>query len=252
MPSGWFVMAWYEDWFDKDEYELLYQNRDASEAVQLADLVEHIVPITPGSSLLDMGCGRGRHAIEFAGRGYGITGVDLSARSIDQARKHAREAGLTIDFRRADMRVPITDKSFDGVLNLFTAFGYFETMDEHQAAIDAMIHPLREDGFFVQDFLNAERVIAELVPEDSREIGDATVSQRRWIENDRIRKEIVFSQGGQSHTFFESVALLRLNDFLLMYNTAGLELIDVKGSYAGEDFGPDSSRMILFSKKRSG
>ena len=59
-------MAWYEDWFDKDEYELLYQNRDASEAVQLADLVEHIVPITPGSSLLDMGCGRGRHAIEFA------------------------------------------------------------------------------------------------------------------------------------------------------------------------------------------
>jgi SAM-dependent methyltransferase len=244
-------MAWYEDWFDKDEYELLYQSRDAVEAVQLADLVERHVQPGPGSRLLDMGCGRGRHAIEFAGRGYDITGVDLSERSIAQAKKLALHAGLEIDFRRADMRVPLTGTSFDGVLNLFTAFGYFETMDENQAAINAMISPLRADGFFVQDFLNADRVISDMVPEDYREIGNAKVTQKRRIENNRIKKEIIFSVGDQTHTFNESVALLSLDDFKSMYEVAGLELTDVMGSYLGEPFTPDSSRMILFSRKRA-
>ena len=245
-------MAWYEDWFDKDEYELLYQNRDASEALQLADLVERLVAPSPGSALLDMGCGRGRHALEFARRGYDITGVDLSARSIQQAMTRAEEAGLTIDFRRADMRIPLTDKTFDGVLNLFTAFGYFESMAENQTAIDSMIAPLKDGGFFVQDFLNADRVISDLVPQDYREIGDARVSQKRWIENNRIRKEIVFSYGEQSHTFNESVALLRQEDFEKMYKKAGLEITHIVGSYLGEPLTPASTRMILFSKKLAG
>ena len=245
-------MAWYEDWFDKDEYELLYQNRDASEAVQLADLVEQKCEPNPGATLLDMGCGRGRHALEFAGRGYRVTGVRLSARSIIQAQKRAAEARLDIDFRRADMRVPLTDKTFDGVLNLFTAFGYFETAEENQAAISAMTAPLLPGGFFVQDFLNATRVVDGLVPEDFREIGDARVRQKRWVENGRIRKEIVFSYADLSHTFNESVALLTLDDFQPMYDRAGLELVEVFGSYAGETFGPASPRMIMFSRKRNG
>lgn len=243
-------MAWYENWFDQDEYELLYQNRNASEATELADLVERTVKPEPGCSILDMGCGRGRHAIEFATRGYRLTGIDLSERSIAQAKSAALEAGLEIDFRRGDMRTPITDAVFDGILNLFTAFGYFNTHDEHQSALNAMLAPLTPGGWFVQDFLNAERVIADLVPEDVRTIGVASVRQNRWIENNRIRKKIVFSYEDQEHEFDESVALLRKEDFESMYALAGLTIFHVAGSYQGDPHSPSSPRLIMFSRKK--
>lgn len=243
-------MAWYENWFDQDEYELLYQNRDASEATRLADLVERIVAPATGVSILDMGCGRGRHAIEFASRGYEMTGIDLSERSIEQARSHARKAGVDIDFSVGDMRDPVTG-SFDGVLNLFTAFGYFDTDREHQKAVDAMVAPLKTGGFFVQDFLNADRVVSDLIPEDAREIGQAHVSQKRWIENNRIRKEITFSYEDKSHVFNESVALLRLADFEALYAYAGLHIFHTAGSYDGDTYGPSSPRLILFSRKKT-
>jgi len=242
-------MAWYESWFDQDEYEILYQNRDASEATELANLVERTVNPEPESAILDMGCGRGRHAIEFASRGYHMTGVDLSERSISQAKSHALAAGLDIDFRQADMRVPILNASFDGVLNLFTAFGYFDTLSEHQKALDAMIKPLSSGGWFVQDFLNADRVIADLVEHDERTIGDAHIIQNRWIENNRIRKKIIFSYGDEKREFDESVALLRKEEFESMYVSAGLTVTHVAGSYEGDPYNSSSSRLILFSRK---
>jgi SAM-dependent methyltransferase len=145
--------AWYEHWFDRDEYELVYQARDERDARAVAELFEQAVRPERGARLLDMACGRGRHAIVLAQRGYRVTGIDLSRRSLQYARKRAAQEGLDIQFLEGDMRHVMFHHEFDAVVNLFTSFGYFDDDGDHLKAIQSMAEALRPEGFLFQDFM---------------------------------------------------------------------------------------------------
>lgn len=243
-------MAWYKEWFDRDEYELVYPHRDEEEAEHVIDLVVQVTQPTPEAAILDVGCGRGRHARVLARCGYRVTGIDLSERALEIARQRAREEHLAVDFCRGDMREPVCAGCFDGAVNLFTAFGYFEDEADHQRAIDAIAMALRSGGWLVQDFLNAEHVRRTLVPEDEREQDGIRITQERWIDDDRINKAITLHRNGATRTFRESVRLLTRADFERMYDAANLDLLDTFGDYDGRPHTPDAPRLILYARKR--
>ena len=240
-------MAWYEQWFDTDEYELVYQDRDEQEAAELVDLITEVTGLDAGR-VLDVGCGRGRHAVEFADRGFDVTGLDLSEASLEAASHRAETHGVSLRLIRGDMRDPLPE-AFDLVVNLFTAFGYFEVSAEHQRAVDAMAGSLDRDGWLVQDFLNADYVRARLVAADVKTVDGVEIRQSRRIEDGRIRKRIEFRRGRSSHAFEESVALLERSDFERMYEKAGLAIEEVLGGYDGRPFESTSPRLILFSRR---
>ncbi|NND71601.1 MAG: class I SAM-dependent methyltransferase [Rhodothermales bacterium] len=243
---------WYEEWFDRDEYKLVYQHRDDEEARRLIDTIERVIHLDRLASILDVGCGRGRHSILLAEKGYTVTGIDISEQSIEEARARAREADLPVDFQVADMREQQCDECFDAVVNLFTAFGYFETDAEHLLALESMAAALKQGGWFVQDFLNAEHVRSTLIPHDERRQNGLTISQKRWIDDGRINKEITLSGPDDSpQVFTESVRLLELNDFRRFYESAGLRIEQYLGDYSGQPFQPDSPRLVLIARKIS-
>lgn len=263
-------MPWYEDWFDRPEYEQVYPHRDTAEAERATDLVERVAEPAPGARLLDVGCGRGRHARAFARRGYRVTGIDLSERALQTARERADEEELDITFRCQDMRAPMGSGAFDGAVNLFSSFGYFggdaenglsedgpgDNGDaEHQQVIDRVAEALVPGGFFVQDFLNAPSVRAALVPANTRETEDGRqIRERRWIEGGRINKEVTLHPDGgdgapgETQTFRESVRLLELDDFRRFYERAGLVLEATFGDYDGAPYDDKSPRLIMMSR----
>ena len=59
--------------------------------------------LLPGPAVLELGCGTGTNAIEFARRGYRVTAVDLVDLPIEQAREKARRAGVKVDFQVGDL-----------------------------------------------------------------------------------------------------------------------------------------------------
>ncbi len=242
---------WYEEWFDRDEYEIVYKHRDDDEARQVIDLIERATKLSAGDRLIDVGCGRGRHAVELAARGYNVTGIDLSKRSIEAARDRARDEHVAVDFQVGDMREPVCDACFDGAVNLFTAFGYFEAEAEHQRAVDAIAASLTDRGWFFQDFLNPAYVRANLVPSDTVSRDGVEIEQHRILEDGRIRKEIILRRNGREHRFSESVHLLELADFRRLYERAGLEIAALFGDYRGGRFTEASPRLILLSRKTS-
>lgn len=244
-------MAWYEQWFDRDEYELVYRERDDSEAERVIDLILDLVALPSGARILDVGCGRGRHAVEFAARGYDVTGLDLSERSLEIATRRAVERDVDVQFVRGDMREPVETDAFDLVVNLFTAFGYFEKAAEHQRAVDAMAAALVSGGVLVQDFLNADNVRETLVDRDARSVDGAEIIQERWISDNRINKEITLKKDGSTHSFIESVALLDPDDFRRMYGEAGLALESMLGDYDGSAHTSSSPRLIMLSRRRA-
>jgi ubiquinone/menaquinone biosynthesis C-methylase UbiE len=111
------------------------------EFVRTAEEVAASLPA--GSRILEVAPGPGFLAIELAKRGYLVTGLDISKSFVEIAGRNARDAGVTIDFRRGDVaRMPFADDSFDFVV----CVAAFKNFPDPIAALDEMHRVLRPGG----------------------------------------------------------------------------------------------------------
>lgn len=240
-------MAWYTEWFGTRYYKLLYGHRDEDDARAWADLILSRAHLPSGAELLDMGCGRGRHARLFAAQGLNVTGIDLSAESIADARRGC--PGAT--FRVHDMRTAFAKDRFDAVICLFTSLGYSGDRADDQRAVDTAAAALKPGGLFVLDLLNGAIVRKELVEEDCQIEGDVRFTMQRRVEGDTIIKDIHVDDRGCSHRFTERVHAWTVDEVRAMVTEAGLRLEDVTDGPRPEPFDPSSSdRIVIWARKR--
>jgi SAM-dependent methyltransferase len=235
------LTAWYEDWFGED-YLQLYPHRNEVDAARLIDLAGSRVSLD-GTEILDLACGPGRHAAQLASRGARVTGIDLSAVLLDTARL---VSGLNVV--RGDMRIlPYVDNSFDGVVNLFTSFGYFEDDDEHLAVLKEVSRVLRPAGTFVLDFLNAKSTVQNMVPRETTDMGRETVDVTREVTGGGRFVEKTISRKSDGRVFKERVRLFSPEELISLVEAAGMKVTSVVGDYDGGELSDSSNRTILFS-----
>jgi SAM-dependent methyltransferase len=238
---------WFEDWFNSPYYHMLYKNRDQCEAGEFMDHLIELLDIPRDSRLLDLACGKGRHAVYLNKKGYDVTGIDLSPASIEDASKHENER---LHFYVHDMRKLFRTNYFDVILNLFTSFGYFGSSRDDQSTINAVCKGLKEDGIFVLDFFNSRKVIATLIRSEEKTANDIVFHITREVMDGFIVKHIRFNDKGKEYHFAEKVKALSLENFRTYFAKAGLNIIDIRGSYQLEKFDADNSdRLILIAKK---
>jgi 2-polyprenyl-3-methyl-5-hydroxy-6-metoxy-1,4-benzoquinol methylase len=80
-------------------------------------LIEELA-LPPAGSILDVGCGTGRHSIELARRGYSVTGPDLSREMLTRAVASAEAAGVSVEWVRADASRFTLPERYDGAICL--------------------------------------------------------------------------------------------------------------------------------------
>jgi cyclopropane fatty-acyl-phospholipid synthase-like methyltransferase len=127
--------------------------------------------LPPGSAILDMGCGTGRHSVELARRGYQMTGVDLSAGMLAQAAKAAQAAGVQLELVQSDARAYLSAPRFAAAICLcegaFGLVGTGEDPEAHDPAILQRIYAALKPGApFILTALNGLRAIRECTPAD--------------------------------------------------------------------------------------
>jgi SAM-dependent methyltransferase len=105
--------------------------------------------LEPQAQILDVACGKGRHAIYLNKLGFNVTGIDLSDNSIAHSKQFENPS---LHFYVHDMRRLFRTNSFDLLLNLFTSFGYFERQHHNAMAINAWAAALKSGGKLVIDF----------------------------------------------------------------------------------------------------
>lgn len=240
-------LEWYRAWFDSPYYHILYKYRNDAEARAFIDaLIDYLKP-PRGSRMLDLACGKGRHAHYLCSKGFEVTGIDLSPANIAAARKIACR---NLYFEVHDMREVLRENYFDYIFNFFTSFGYFDREEDNIRTMDAMARGLKDEGVVCIDFLNAHRVIEDLHPAEELEIDGIVFHIHRHFEEGYIIKEIDFEDGGRSYHFHEKVQALCLSDFDRLFAASGLRRTAVFGDYRLGPFREESSdRLILMAKK---
>ena len=241
--------AWYKTWFDTPFYHTLYQDRNIAEAQHfLQNLIENI-PIKSQDRVMDIACGRGRHALYLAAQGFQVTGIDLSPNSISFAKKEAEKEKLNATFYVHDMRETTLDK-VNIVLNVFTSIGYFEDETDNTKAIQAFYDNLVDGGIAVIDFLHVPQVKKHWVPDEVVTKDGIEFTLKRTFTDNWIEKNISFSHQGKAYTYNERVRALTLSDFERMCSDVGFRIKKVFGNYSLKPFDNETAeRLILVVQK---
>lgn len=246
------AVDWYRRWFSSPYYPILYKNRDAREAQIFLELLTAHLKVKPAARILDLACGAGRHSFFLALKGFEVTGIDLSAKSIREAKKHCQTHhrdvfGKTLHFQEGDMRVAVKKNYFDVILNLFTSFGYFEDEKDDERVLKAVHAGLKPNGIFVLDFMNVKKAISGLCKKEIVSTGGLTFEVSRSFQNNILCKKIRV----KGKTYEERVKALTREDFEALFFKAGLCVIEIFGDYELTNFDENiSDRLIFIVKKR--
>jgi len=238
---------WFEEWFDSPYYHLLYKDRDEDEAeLFISNLLIYLKPFK-NDLLLDVACGKGRHAIYMNKLGYRVDAFDLSENSISAAKKFENKQ---LKFYVNDIRNPLKLNYYNTAFNLFTSFGYFVDDKDNQQAINAISKSLKKGGRFVLDFMNSKKVINSLLPSEYKKIEHLDFLIEKKIIDNFIVKEISFNDDDKDFKFTEQVKIIFYKDFLAYFEAASLSIEAVFGDYNLNAFNEDTSdRLILIATK---
>ena len=237
-------MDWFKAWFNTPYYHTLYKNRDNSEAKAFIENMIDYLHLEKGAKVMDLACGKGRHSITLNENGLDVIGLDLSDESIVYAKQFENKK-LAFDVH--DMREIYKTDYFDVIFNLFTSFGYFDDENDNFKVFDAVKKQLKANGIFVFDYLNAEKIVANLIPYEEKEIDGIIFKISKSItENQFIKKEIDFYADGQDWHFEEYVKVLYKKDFEQLIKQVDFKTKAVFGNYKLESFDAENSdRLIL-------
>lgn len=239
------VNSWYDTWFDSKYYHILYKERDDVDAQKFINHLVHYLNVEPAAKVLDIACGRGRHALHLHQLGFDVTGIDLSENSINYAKQFETNG---LQFKVQDKRIPL-DTPFDLVLNLFTSFGYFDNDDDHITFLKAIKAQISEYGIGVIDFLNANFVKNNIIPEEVKNIDGIEFHIERSFQANQIVKDIKFEDHGEKFHFQEKVQAYEIEDFERLFEQADLHLLETFGDYQlNKYYKQNSDRLVMIIK----
>lgn len=245
-------MEWFENEnFWRELYPYMFPPERFEAGAREVECVQQLARLSQGA-VLDLCCGPGRHSVEFAKRGFRVTGVDASLYLLEQARQRASECKADIEWVKEDMRRFRRPSAFDLACSLFTSFGYFEAADEDLQVLRNAYDSLKPGGAFVMDVVGKEKVARNWQNSLTTEFPDGTLLvqipkvARNWT---RISNKWLLVRNGQAQTFaFEHTIYSggELRDLLLR---AGFGSIELYGNLQGAPYGLEAERLIAVARK---
>lgn len=156
-------------------YDLFYDKKDyAGEAEYVCRLLRKYAP--NATSILDLGCGTGRHARFMAEKEFRVVGVDRSAQMLKQAQLLRSSAPAQVQdrlsFQEGDVQTIRLNMEFDGVVALFHVMSYQASDESLSRAVETAKAHLPRDGIFIFDCWHGPGVLHDPPTARSKSVGD--------------------------------------------------------------------------------
>ncbi|HKN14463.1 MAG TPA: methyltransferase domain-containing protein [Candidatus Binatus sp.] len=244
------------DWYNDDAFWETFQSyMFTPERIEFArvevDGMTGLLGIQSGAKILDLCCGAGRHSLEFARRGFDVTGVDRTRAYLDKARSIAATERLSIAFVEADMREFVRPDTFDAAINFFTAFGYFDDPADDLKVARNLCTSLKSGGRLLLDVNGKETLAAKFRARDWSRRGDAIVlEERRLLDGwKRIESKWTWIRGDERR---ESTLTLRLYsgaELESILREAGFAKVELYGRLKGTPYDETADRLIAIATR---
>lgn len=123
------------------------EDLDKSSQLELEKLLKFL-KLPKGSSLIELGCGMGRFVLYFLKKGYKVTGVDISRKSLDVLKKKATEKGLdkNLNLLLTDFKKLVFKEKFDGALCISTFHLLADKEEQRIKIITNLVASLKKGG----------------------------------------------------------------------------------------------------------
>ena len=219
-------------------------------AEEIRTLLDLLKP-RPKATVLDLGCGQGRHSLELAKRDLVVTGLDRNQFFLDFVRKKSEELNVDVKLIKADMKTFIQPQAFDLVLSLNSSFGYFEEHVDHLQVLANIHGSLKESGTCLFELFGKEVVPKMFVEREWVEIDgtyfldDRRVDQNwsRIVNHCRIIKDGLVKDGTFSLTIFSGV------EFRDMLREVGFSKVSLYGDLSGSSYDQHAKKLVAVAIK---
>ena len=245
---------WYKSFFGEDYFEIYEGLLAPEETTAQVEGIISLLELRPGARVLDVACGHGRHAIPLAKRGFDVTGYDLSGVFLARAREDAEAQGAKVQWIEGDMRELPFESRFDAVINIFTAFGYFEKPEDDVRTLRGIRRALKPGGRFLMETIHRDALPARFQTRgfDRTSNGSIVLRERHWdLARDVIDEEVLLIRlDGSRSEYTTSVRTRSLHGYLRLLAEADLEPLAWYGGLGGDPLELSSRRLALVSRKR--
>jgi len=236
--------AWWERYFDADFLRIYQPLLPRDEAVAEAEAVVGLLSLRAGARLLDLGCGWGRHAVELAGMGFRVTGVDLSDVLLKAADEGAAARGVEVEWVRSDLRELNLDTRFDAVISLFSSMGYFPSDAEDLQVLERVRSALAPDGRLLIETMHRDLVARQYAERDwwpgpdgepvfvERDFDAVAGISREWLRWNNVEK-------------YHEIRVRSATEWQVLLQRAGFVVEEWWGGWDLEPFTHESERLII-------
>jgi SAM-dependent methyltransferase len=242
---------WWRDFFSGLFVELWLRVPTAEQTRQEADFIESSLQLPPAGRVLDVPCGGGRHAVELAGRGYHITGVDISPEFLSAARRLSAERQVAVDWQQREMTDLPWPDTFDGVYCFGNSFGYL-TDEGNTAFLSAVARTLKSGRRFILDTgITWESLFKSFQEQHDMPFGDMLFQSRRRYDpaQARIETEYTLTRGDVTETKSALHRVYGYRELCGLLTAVGFGEIEGYGSFERESFKLGSPRLLLVARR---
>ena len=185
--------------------------------------------LPPGGSVLDVGCGTGRHSIELARRWFRVTGLDLSSGMLEVAAEAARQAGVNVEWIHADATSFSLPSKYDAAICLCEgAFGLLgsedDPIDQPLSILQNVSSSIKPGAKTVFTVLNAAAMIRKY---QNKDVAESRFDPLTLVES-------------AEHAPKEGAAPIRVRErafvpteLTLLFRLAGMTVLHIWGGTAG-------------------
>lgn len=213
--------------YEADQYDNEPFTQATKEEVEF--LIEQF-RLPQGASILDMGCGTGRHSVPLAQHGFAVTGVDLSDHMLEKARARAAAANTHVTLIQCDATTFRSEPVFDAAIGLCEgAMGLLGQEDnpiERDLTVLKNINAaLTPNGQLIVNALNVFRV--------ARKVGNDAEADTFDVMSQTTLNTVVFETPEGPVEIPCRERMYTPTEFTLMLRAAGFTVEHVWGGTAG-------------------
>lgn len=168
------------EWFESEDFwiqyaPIMFDDARWAEAPDVAEDVMKIAGLKKADKVMDAGCGLGRISVELAALGLDVTGVDIIQSELDAAKESAEAEEVPLKLIKADLRTFEAPEEYVCVVNLYTSFGYCDSIDDDMKILKSIYKALKKGGTFIMECTSRETAVMYWTPGEEFERAGFTV-----------------------------------------------------------------------------